>query len=259
MNTYRFRQLLASVFSSIVVISVLIFSLAAISPNAQAETPSSPVIESVSNLGSLIQLGYAPAIASPPSFTVYLPSVMRMSSVPPANPCSPGQTITDPANDVSPAYIDVIALSTSLNQETLQAIFGIRDVPSQLTFDRIGVPQYALEYGWIVYVDVDNNPQTGYTGNEYSLSAMHWPFQPDSPTTKPIADGVQVDTRQYDSTSNRWKYFATATLSVDPQADKMTLTGNVPGINSASRLSFSTVDYNPGGTSQGDTSSCSIK
>jgi hypothetical protein len=139
----------------------------------------------------------------------------------------------------------------------------MRDVPSQLTFNRVGVPKNYMEYEWSVYVDIDNNPQTGagygqYKGAEYSSSAMHFVFQPDSPVTQPIADGVQVNTWRYDSTSNSWRYLASAALNVDPQSDTMVLTGNIPGINSGSRLFFVTYDRNPGGTSQMDTSSCGV-
>ena len=30
-----------------------------------------------------------------------------------------------------------------------------------LTFDRMGVPEHALEYSWEVSIDVDNDPKTG--------------------------------------------------------------------------------------------------
>ena len=198
----------------------------------------------------------APAI---PAFAVYLPLVTKNWGT--NNQCSPGQTIADPANDVSPAHIDVTSLDTSLNGQTLQATFQMRDVPSQLTFDRTGVPRNSLEYEWSVYVDVDNDPQTGSPwtddkGAEYALSAMHFVYTPNSPVSKPIPQGVQVNTWRYDSSG--WSYLAAATLTADSQSDTMTLVGNIPGITSTSRLFFLTYDYNPGDVAQQDTSSCSV-
>jgi hypothetical protein len=154
-------------------------------------------------------------------------------------------------------------LSTVLSGESLRATFHMRDVPTQLTFNRVGVPLRNLEYGWGVYVDVDNNPQTGassspYEGAEYRSSAMHFVFQPDSPVTQPIADGVQVNIWRFDPLENAWWTLSRATLTIDPQLDTMTLTGNIPGINSGSRLFFVSYDRNPGGTAQADTSSCGV-
>ena len=177
--------------------------------------------------------------------------------------CSPDQTIIDPAGDVSPAYIDVTTLSTVLNGESLQATLHLNDVPSQLTFNQTGVPQYYVEYEWSVYVDVDNNPQTGdsydwYQGAEYTLSTRHIVWELTSPITQPIADGVETYVWLYDSTGNYWSTHESATLNVDSLSNIMTITGTIPGINANSRLVFFTYDYNPGSAYQNDTSTCSV-
>jgi hypothetical protein len=243
MNTRSFKHLLVPVSISVPCVSILVLLFTLLSPHAQAGTPSSPETRANNSLGSLARLSEASAIAFTPTFTAYLPSVAT-------NPCGPGRTISDPANDVSPAYIDVVSLSTSLNGETLQAVFKLRDVPSQLTFDRVGVPKYDLEYGWEVDVDLDNDPQTQA---EYELSASHWVFRPDSPVSRPIADGVQKNVWRYDPACSCSRVVGSATLSVDPQSDTMTLTGNIPGISCTSQLRFQTTDYNPGGAAQYDT------
>lgn len=180
-----------------------------------------------------------------------------------ASNCGPGQIINDSVNDVSPSYIDVTSLSTTLIGETLLATIHIRDVPDQLTFNRIGVPSSHLEYEWGVYVDLDNNSQTGSTSNiqgaEYSLSAMHFVFMPNSPTSLPISDGVQKNVWQFDPSDNSWWSIATASLTVDPLSDTITLSGTIPGITVSSRLAFYTLDYNPGGSRLSDQSSCLMK
>ena len=260
MNTHGFSRLLVSVFGGML-LALMLIPWASLQPaSAQARTPSSSVLADINSPGSPARLSHAPATTFTPAFTVYLPTVTKNPSMP-SNPCPPGQTIADPAYDVSPAHIDVTALSTVLNGESLRATFHMRDVPTQLTFNRVGVPHRNLEYGWGVYVDVDNDTQTGvssgqYEGAEYRLSAMHFISLPDSPITQPIANGVQVNIWRFDPTENAWWTISKATLTVDPQLDTMTLTGNIPGINSGSRLFFVTSDLNPGGTYQMDVSSC---
>ncbi len=180
----------------------------------------------------------------------------------------PGQTMPDPEMDVSPAHIDVISLNSRLGDstanvvlsgETLQVTFSLRDVPSELTFDRIGVPENFKEYEWAVYVDVDNDLETGsdwerFRGTEYALGAGHWAFTPDSPVTKPIQDGVQVNTWEYreDIEDGVFYYLMPANIEVDAEQDTLTLTGDIPGITSNSRLIFETFDYNPGGERERD-------
>lgn len=206
------------------------------------------------------RLSYAVPMTFTPAFTMYLPVVMTK---PLLHDCGPGQTILDPQMDVPIAYIDVASLSSALNGETLQATLKIRDVPPTLTFNRIGVPRNRLEYSWGVYVDVDNNPQTGCpsgegTGGEFFLAVMHFVGQPDSPVIKPIPDGVQVNVWQYyNPTTSSWRSISYATLDVDAQSDTMTLTGNIPGIGPRSRLMLWTYDYNPDGFPESDISDCS--
>lgn len=184
--------------------------------------------------------------------------------------CRPGQTIGDPANDVSPVYIDVTSLTSVINGQTLQATFHMRDLPLRLTFDRTGVPENYQEYEWAVYVDVDNNRQTGAgtkwdRGAEYVMAARHFvlgtPDIPASPFYGRIAFAVQTDVVKYVGPGWGPVYDADSiilppTLSVDTLSDTMTLTGAIPGITPESRLFFETFDYNPGGTPQMDVSSC---
>jgi len=222
---------------------------------------------STSNTGDFVQtvqsparLDHTAAITFTPAFTIHLPLTMKNLGV---YGCYPGQTVVDPEMDVSIAHIDVTALSSTLNGETLQATFDIRDVPPTLTFNRIGVPQNYGEYSWAVYVDIDDNPQTGSPreerkGAEYELTAFHSVVTPDSPVDLAIEVGVKVYICQYNPTDEHFHCSVNGTISVDSQLDTITLTGNIPGINSGSRLFFYTLDYNPGGTTERDESSCSV-
>lgn len=206
-----------------------------------------------------------PSLSFTPAYTVYLPLAMNNFG---QLVLHPGQTLSDPEMDVSSAHIDVISLNSELgdstanvvlSDETLQVTFNLRDIPSEITFNRFGVPQNYTEYKWEVYVDIDNNLETGsdwerYQGTEYALGAAHWAFTPDSPVTKPIQDGVQVNTWEYreDIEDGVFSYLRSANIQVDAEQDTLTLTGDIPGITSESRLIFETFDYNPGGERERD-------
>ncbi len=233
-----------------------------------------------SNTGDLTQtahnqagLNYTSILTFTPAFTIYLP--LTANNFGPSYGFHPGQTLVDPEMDVSLACIDVIKLNSTLSEsilnsalgegELLQATFDLRDVPSQLTFNRVGVPENKREYEWSVYVDIDNDPETGCDsenyrkGTEYSLGAMHFVFSPDSPISQSIPSGVQVNTWEYNPETNcSWLYLESATIEVDAELDTMTLAGDIPGITAESRLLFVTYDYNPGGTPEWDESSSSM-
>ena len=187
---------------------------------------------------------------------VFLPLIFAQAGT---SDCNPGSTILDPAWDVSLAHIDVTALSTTLTGQTLQATFQIRDVPSNLTFNRIGVLENYVEYSWDVYVDTDNDSQTGCAssrqlGAEYVLSARHIVWTPSPPFTLPVERVVKA---------NKWICVGTGIrslepifLSVDATSDTMILTGDIPGITTGSRIFFTTYDYNPDDFHTYDFSSC---
>ena len=94
---------------------------------------------------------------------------------------SPGQSVVDAISDTLPAHIDITEVSTTLaGDETLSVVFHLRDVPETLEFYRKNVPKDALEYKWEVEIDVDNDPETGSRGADYSLGASHFVFSSSS-------------------------------------------------------------------------------
>ncbi len=170
----------------------------------------------------------------------------------------PGGLISDPANDVAISHIDVLNVTTALNGETLTATFSLRDVPSQLTFDRTGVPANVLEYSWEIYIDVDNDKQTGYEYNsfkgiDYTLSAMHFVSSNSVGLNqvKPIVIAVQADV--WISIENGGaSYLEEAIIVVNDQLNTIELSGSIPGISISSNLYFATYDYNPGNLMEKD-------
>ena len=155
----------------------------------------------------------------------------------------PGQTVTDEIEDVTASYVDITKVSTSLSGETLTAVFHLRDVPETLTFNRTGISENYMEYGWDVSIDVDGDRETGYGGYEYELSASHFvsPFEKGSNAKASIES--QVEAGVLKARSDGFMSMFDATLEVSPEENTITLSGTIPGITAESELTFGTYDY----------------
>ena len=90
----------------------------------------------------------------------------------------PGRSVSRDFSHELVGHIDIRNVTTALDGETLTVTFQLRDVPETLTFDRTGVPENALEYGWEVSIDVDNDPETGAGGFDSMLSAGYFVHPP---------------------------------------------------------------------------------
>ena len=164
-------------------------------------------------------------------------------------PVRAGNAVADDVSDVPAAHIDITAVDTSLSGETLTAVFHLRDVPEALTFDRAGIPDDAFEYSWTVFVDADNDPETGFFGVDYTLSAAHQVSSSSSGggTTAPIAAGrnVQVSTRKL-TLEEGFVFLEDAHFEVSAEDNTITLSGEIPGITTVSPLAFEAYDYSGG-------------
>ena len=172
------------------------------------------------------------------------------SSNAPASQCTdgeprvaPGQTATDDVSDVSAAYMDITEISSSLSGEMLTVVFHLRDLPETLTFNRAGISENYMEYGWEVSIDVDNDRSTGDDGSEYLLAASHFvsQFNKGSNTEAPIESKVKAEILQVQSEG--FMIWSDAILEVSPEEDTLTLSGHIPGITAESQFAFSTFDY----------------
>ena len=155
----------------------------------------------------------------------------------------PGQTVTDEIEDATASHVDITRVSTSLSGETLTAVFHLRDLPETLTFNRTGISEYYMEYGWDVSINIDGDRETGNRGIEYELSASH--FVPSSEkgnnATAPIDSKVEAAVLK--ARSDGFMTLIDASLEVSPEEDTITLSGNIPGITAESQLTFSAYDY----------------
>lgn len=256
---------------SILVITIISLGIAATASQA-AQFPSTEAgIQS--SAGNAVESSHPiPTVAfeqvsdtkgQPPTSSGFMSAVLLPQSLP-AGACNPGSTVSDPINDVVLAAIDVRAFGASVTGGDLVATFHLRDVPTEMTFNRPG--SCNPEYQWGAYVDVDNNPATGqtagnsarYNGAEYVLLATR-PFSgcaSGSPIVGAIQDHVDLYVLQA-AGGNSW-YFTNipASIEVDPSGDTLRLVGNIPGINSLSKVFFVTHDWNPVVGRQWDESAC---
>ena len=155
----------------------------------------------------------------------------------------PGQSVTDEIESFTDSYVDITKVSTSLSGETLTVVFHLKDVPETLTFNRPGISENYMEYGWEVSIDVDNDRETGNGGFEYELSASHFvpPSEKGSNTRAPIESKVEASVLKAQPGSFRW--IIDASFEVSPEEDTITLSGYISGITAESRLAFKTYEY----------------
>ena len=160
-------------------------------------------------------------------------------------PLRPGGAATDAVSDVPAAHIDLTSVETSLSGELLTVVFHLSDLPDTLRFNRTEHGKGSKEYEWEVAIDVDNDRSTGPGGFDTLLTAYHIAFMSHEGTaadvTAPIGEMLVAavwEARSGGSTGS----LADADLAVSAAEDTLTITGFIPGITSASRLTFSAHD-----------------
>ena len=202
----------------------------------------------------LLASGSTPVLAQAPN---------RCGSV---EPIRPGDTVTDAVSDVPAAHVDITEVETSLSGERLTVVFHLRELPETLRFNRTESGKGVKEYEWEVAIDVDNDRATGPGGFDTLLSAYHIAFQShrgyqsrigtDADMTAPIGEMLEVSvweippdgststetysTEIHSDGSTRTHRESGAAISVE--ADTITIAGDIPGITSESRLTFSAYD-----------------
>jgi WD40 repeat protein len=148
--------------------------------------------------------------------------------------------VEDPVNDVNESYIDVIGFTASLEGETLTAIFELRELPPELTFNRDDMPKDKsyLEYWWgvEVYLSPDHEDYD-YKINAYYVVSNEPAF------AGPIEDIVQVRVLQYEGEGSSTYMDVPASIEVDYENNTITLRGAIPGITEDAVFSFQTHDH----------------
>jgi len=199
-----------------------------------------PGITALSQLAFLVYdyLGGADEVGCLTPFGLGRPSAAQSSS--------DGSASGDLSRDLV-GHIDIRDVATTLEGETLSVTFQLRDLPETLTFARTGVPEDALEYSWEVSIDVDSDQATGSGGYDYMLSAGY--FVPrlaqGSNTVAEITQPGFVKAGLWGLDRKGYRVLAEADIEVEVSAEenRITLSGEIPGITEASPLKFRAYDF----------------
>ncbi len=154
-------------------------------------------------------------------------------------PVRAGNSVADDLSDVPAPHIDITAVDTSLSGETLTVVFHLRDIPE--TFDSAGVPDDETAYRWMVLIDADNDPETGFGGIDYTLSAAH-KVSASSGSDGAAPGNLQVSTRKM-TPGEGFAFLADARIELSAEDNTLTLSGEIPGITTVSPLAFEASAY----------------
>ena len=72
-----------------------------------------------------------------------------------------------------PAYIDIVGVDSSLDGETLTAIFYLRGIPEDMAFNRKGAENMHLEYMWTVGIDIEGDTVVTSDQTDYTLATFY--------------------------------------------------------------------------------------
>ena len=161
-----------------------------------------------------------------------------------ANPITPGVTVTDDLSDELAAHTDIAEVSTSISGgKILTAVFHLRDLPETLAFNRSGAAPGSIEYSWEVWVDLDDDPGTGFLGGfEYLLSAYHTVSEEDSGGNQAVETEGELKASTWSLSIDGPKPVLNAKVELSPEADTITITGGVPRLKPEVRLAFKSTD-----------------
>ncbi|MDE0080049.1 MAG: hypothetical protein OXO50_21205 [Caldilineaceae bacterium] len=176
----------------------------------------------------------------------------------------PGQSAIDPPDGDVPSYVDIVRVESTLEGETLTAVFYLRELPEELEFNRKGIHQstarhedadaevpFSVEYMWHVHVDADGDSHGStdfsFFKSEYTLMAYYFAGKDSEPAVRPVRDTIEImllekdpDNPTYSSEVLRVK--PSLSLSFSHEEDTITMTGEVPGISAESYLQFEAMD-----------------
>ena len=162
----------------------------------------------------------------------------------------PGQSASDPILSSLPGYIDIVGVDSSLEGETLTAIFHLREIPVEMAFNREGVEDINLEYMWTVGINIEGDTLVTSDQTDYSLATFHGARRKsaDTPATvRPFKDEVEIMVWKHKHISEKNETHllevpVNPLLIVSHEDNTLTLIGRIKGITNKSTISFSTYD-----------------
>ena len=171
-------------------------------------------------------------------------------------------SLTDKTDDIRVDYLDVVGITYSISGERLTAVFSLRDLPETLTFNQAGNCDGCMEYGWEVFIDVDNDLDTGGVawvenfktyGHDYSLEASYAKTAGAEEADLPLLGTLKGEVSQYTGENSRLlldDYIVE--LKIDTDLNTILIAGDIPGISENSNIMFTTYRLIPNGPTYQD-------
>lgn len=160
--------------------------------------------------------------------------------------CNPGTTVLGSIDDDLREYVDIVDVSTTLEENKFSVIFTLREIPEEITINLEDTENGWPEIGWGVAIDVDNDPDTGWetfmtnTGYGYDKILQAFYFkQAGSERTGEVQNLFRFNTAIWNVKDGGGISKGTSgTISVDIEANTITLSANIPGMTADSYLYF---------------------
>jgi len=149
-----------------------------------------------------------------------------------------------------PGYIDIVGVDSSLEGDSLTAIFYLREIPQELALDREGAEDINQEYMWTVPINIEGNSLASFDHTDYSLAAFHAARRESADTPailRPFKDEVEIMVWKHKLIPNRsetqlLEVPVNPLLIVSQEDNMLTLIDRIEGISNESTISFSTFD-----------------
>ena len=200
---------------------------------------------------ALLAAACVPIPAEPPAASVPPQTTEQLADCPGGYlDMLPGQSANDPISTDLPDYLDIVRVDSSLDGETLTAIFYLRGIPEDMAFNRKGVESMHLEYMWTVEIDVEMGEENESELLEYTFAAFYTASRvlADTPaTTRPFQNAVRAEVWKSvhypEKNETHWiDVLVHPRLLVSHEDSTLTLISRIPGITDESTISFSTFD-----------------
>jgi hypothetical protein len=170
--------------------------------------------------------------------------------------------------DVTIGIVDIVNATASLKGTNLSITINLGDVPETIILNSASLKDNSGDFFWTVYIDVDNNAQTGGTamyyranqrfpGWEYEMSVSHYKPPGTAEQTvrlaSPISAWAQADILTPGSTDGSWHYTRKGiSAAFDLTTKSISMSGIIDEIKPTSRLAIQTYAYNGQTTAQGE-------
>ncbi len=161
----------------------------------------------------------------------------------------PGQNADDLSSNYIPEYIDIVRVESILEDETLTAIFYLRNIPHEMTFNRDGVESMNMEYMWTVEINLEGKTVRAWDLFDYTLAGYYAAnrVQKTPNLTSSLQSVIYPETWKmaYDSEKKdqHWEFtYMHPHVDVSLEQNTIVLVSKIPGITDESTLLFSTFD-----------------